>query len=95
MKGKTWLAVVTATAAFALIIFCVVTITKGTDNRKMKIENFHAEALGENVYLFKESDDHAAIQTVIEEIYERQETNQFGNERYPFAFSRVITATLP
>ena len=86
MKKRSWLIALAATAVFALIIFCVVSITKGSDRKKMKIENFHAEALGENVYLFKESDDHAAIQAVIDEIYERQETNQFGNERYALCF---------
>ncbi|MCR5031369.1 MAG: sialidase [Lachnospiraceae bacterium] len=52
----------------------------------MKIENYHTAQLGENVYLFRESDDHAQIQEIIDSVYRKQEANQFGEERIAFCF---------
>ncbi len=57
-----------------------------TEKEVTQIDNFHMALFGENVYLFRESNDHGQIQQVIDAIYARQETNQFGDERYALCF---------
>ena len=41
---------------------------------------------GPNVYVFKPTDDQSAIQTKVNDVFSRQETNQFGTERDQFLF---------
>ncbi len=48
--------------------------------------NFHNELFGENVYLFSPQDDPQKVQQVLDDLWERQETNQFGRERYAVYF---------
>ncbi|MEN0128318.1 MAG: discoidin domain-containing protein [Brevundimonas sp.] len=41
---------------------------------------------GPNTYVFKPTDDQAAIQNKVNEVFKRQESNQFGDERDQFLF---------
>ena len=45
-----------------------------------------ASVLGENVFVFSPDDDASAVQEKISEIYNKQESNQFGKERYELLF---------
>jgi hypothetical protein len=45
-----------------------------------------SSVLGENVYVFSPEDKTEDIQNKVSEIYEKQETNQFGEERYAILF---------
>lgn len=49
-------------------------------------KNFHNEVFGENVYIFSPEDNPNEVQQVLNELWEQQETNQFGNERYSVLF---------
>ena len=51
-----------------------------------KIENFHNALLGENVFIFSDKDDPVAVNSILKEIYEKQEAAQFGTERYSLYF---------
>lgn len=42
--------------------------------------------LGDNVFVFDEKDEIADVQKKVDEIYQKQETNQFGDERYAVLF---------
>lgn len=42
--------------------------------------------LGDNVFVFDENDEITKVQEKVDEIYEKQETNQFGDERYAILF---------
>ncbi len=53
---------------------------------KYKINNFHNKVLGENVYIFSPEDSPEEVQQVLDELWEQQETNQFGKERYSVLF---------
>ena len=84
---KKWL-FISITALLVLILFMAIvdkTIMK-TGSTEMNFEDFHSELLGENVYLFKESDDHEKIQKVVDSVFLRQETDQFGTNRIAFCF---------
>lgn len=60
---------------------------RGSENRKVqKIVNYHNEMFGENVYIFSPEDDPAEVNAVLKEIYDKQEANQFGEERYGIYF---------
>ncbi len=59
---------------------------KNSETKDMKRSGFTTERFGDNVYFFREEDDHAAIQELIDEIYRKQETNQFGPERIALCF---------
>ncbi len=59
----------------------------GMNNRQSeKIENFHNDLLGENVYIFSPEDSPSEVNEVLESIYEKQEENQFGDSRYAIYF---------
>lgn len=42
--------------------------------------------LGKNVYVFSPEDDIQQVQDKVSEVYDKQETNQFGEERYALLF---------
>ncbi|MBR3646146.1 MAG: fibronectin type III domain-containing protein, partial [Lachnospiraceae bacterium] len=44
------------------------------------------DMFGKNMYVFQESDDRAAMNNVIAEIFDRQHYSQFGENRYAYAF---------
>ena len=54
--------------------------------KDMKITNFHNDLFGDNVYIFKPEDKAAEVNAVLEELWSKQETNQFGEERYGVLF---------
>ncbi len=58
----------------------------GRQSKETKIDEFHTELFGENVYFFSPGDDPALVQDVLDQTYARQETNQFGDERFSFYF---------
>ena len=51
-----------------------------------KSKTDYAKALGEQVYVFSPNDDMVEIQRTCDEIFEKQERNQFGSERYALMF---------
>lgn len=60
---------------------------RGSGNSKVQnIVNYHNEMFGENVYIFSPEDDPAEVNAVLKEIYDKQEANQFGEERYGIYF---------
>lgn len=48
--------------------------------------DYHLEAFGGNVYFFAPEDDPEAVQQILGEIWEKQEKNQFGDDRYAVYF---------
>jgi len=44
------------------------------------------EIFGENVYIFTPDDDPEVVKETMDNIYKKQETNQFGKERYALMF---------
>lgn len=62
-------------------------MSTGGSKRTMKaIENYHQEIFGENVYIFSPEDNPEEVNGILEDIYEKQEANQFGEERYAVYF---------
>ncbi len=61
-------------------------MTTGEREKDMEIRDYHNELFGENVYLFSPEDDPGEVNRILEDIYERQEENQFGGERYAVYF---------
>lgn len=61
-------------------------MTTGEREKDMEIKDYHNELFGENVYLFSPEDDPGEVNRILENIYERQEENQFGGERYAIYF---------
>lgn len=53
---------------------------------KYQRKNFHNEVFGENVYIFSPEDNPEEVQQVLDTLWEQQETNQFGDERYSVLF---------
>lgn len=51
-----------------------------------RAENYHYEELGENTYVFSPSDNVEEVQAILDELWQKQETNQFGEERYSIYF---------
>lgn len=70
---------------FLLTVMLLATQLLGKDVDEVG-SDFHNELFGENVYIFSPEDDPARVQAVLEAIYEKQETNQFGTERYAIYF---------
>lgn len=75
-------------AAF-LLLGLAVTIggcAKNMSGKQYDINNFHTEALGDNTYIFSPEDDPLQVQSVLDDLWNKQETNQFGKERYAVYF---------
>lgn len=51
-----------------------------------KYAQFQNEIFGKNTYFFKPSDDPVMVNEILEDIFLKQESNQFGNERYCIYF---------
>lgn len=49
-------------------------------------KTFTSRLFGENVYVISPKDDPKKVQVFLEKVWERQEKNQFGNERYAIYF---------
>ena len=85
MKKK--LVITVGILAIAVLFVAVWQINaNGSKSGMKKIENYHDARFGENVYLFSPEDDPAEVNRILEEIYEKQETNQFGDDRYAIYF---------
>lgn len=49
-------------------------------------DDFHIDAFGDNVYVFSPADDAGQVQQVLTRLWNAQEKNQFGRERYTIYF---------
>lgn len=49
-------------------------------------KQFHNELFGENTYIFSPDDDSKDVNAVLEKLWQEQETNQFGTNRYAIYF---------
>ena len=49
-------------------------------------QDYHLDAFGGNVFFFASEDDPEEVQGILEEIWKKQETNQFGDDRYAIYF---------
>lgn len=58
---------------------------KASENSK-EIRNYHNEQFGENVYFFSPEDNPEEVNKILSDMYEQQEENQFGKERYAVYF---------
>lgn len=58
------------------------------DTKDMTIRDadFHTELFGDNTYIFSPEDEPEKVAGILDQIYEKQEANQFGNERYAIYF---------
>lgn len=50
------------------------------------VVNYQNELFGENVYIFSPDDDPDEVNAILKDIYQEQEANQFGEERYSIYF---------
>lgn len=58
---------------------------KQNDKQNERV-GYHTDLLGDKVYIFSEEDDPADVQKIVDEIYQKQESNQFGDDRYAICF---------
>ncbi len=70
---------------------CVATIAylAGNQSRRparSKENEFHSTLFGDKVFIFSPDDDPEVVQAILSSIYNRQEANQFGDERYAIYF---------
>lgn len=56
-------------------------------NMNNRTEDYHIAEFGENTYFFTPEDDSAEVATILEEIWQKQEANQFGKDRYQIYFA--------
>lgn len=84
MIKKYWKAGLFGIAVLAAVLSGIVGMEK--HGNKTKIVDYHNELFGENVYLFSPEDDPKEVNAVLDEIYDVQEENQFGEERYAIYF---------
>ena len=58
------------------------------DTKDMTIRDadFHTELFGDNTYIFSPEDEPEKVAGILDQIYEKQEANQFGDERYAIYF---------
>ncbi|MDD6491952.1 MAG: coagulation factor 5/8 type domain-containing protein [Firmicutes bacterium] len=47
-----------------------------------RTENYHYKELGDKIYVFSPDDEVEKVQAILDELWQKQETNQFGEERY-------------
>lgn len=57
-----------------------------TIGMQAKVENFHDEVLGNNVFVFGPQDDMATINTEVEKLHTKMFREQFGKDRYAVLF---------
>lgn len=89
-KKKKLVVIGIVVALVALLAITGVVIVEVMENSRYKMagldKNFHSELFGENVYIFTPKDDPEEVNALLQEIYNKQETNQFGEERYGIYF---------
>lgn len=81
---KYWKAGILGIAVLAAVLAGIAGMER--NGNKTKIADYHNELFGENVYLFSPEDAPKEVNAVLDEIYEAQEENQFGGERYAIYF---------
>lgn len=69
-----------------VVLFGVIKIQPGSGT-KANITDHHDAIFGENVYIFSPEDDPAEVKQILDDLYDKQETNQFGEERYAVYFT--------
>lgn len=62
------------------------TILNGAETGDSDPISEEIQLFGDNVYVFDTNDDQAQVQSILTNTWNKQETNQFGNERYAFYF---------
>lgn len=72
-------------------VVCVaVTFMKNSRNmydyESNQTQNYTSKLFGENTYIFSPQDEPEEVQKILDELWSRQETNQFGKERYAVYF---------
>lgn len=79
---------VMSAAVVVLAAAGTIMILKGNTRQENMYQrkNFHNEAFCENVYIFSPEDNPEEVQQVLDDLWEQQETNQFGDERYSVLF---------
>jgi len=80
MKRKGWIAV----GLLAAAIGTTIGMKLYTDKNAFK--DYHSTTLGQQVYVFAPTDDMEKIQATVDDIFAKQEQNQFGSERYALCF---------
>ena len=81
---KYWKAGILGTAVLAAAL-CGIVGMRAYGN-KTRIVDYHNDLFGENVYIFTPEDDPKEVAELLDEIYDAQEENQFGKERYAIYF---------
>ena len=75
-------------AACMLMMGCGTKEKSKMDTKDMTTRDteFHTELFGGNTYIFSPEDDPKQVAETLDAIYEKQEANQFGEERYAIYF---------
>lgn len=85
-------------AAFGCVLICAAAIAAGLmgmhfygkqnryDYKSNREENHTSKLFGEHTYIFSPEDDPAEVNAILEELWGRQETAQFGTDRYAVYF---------
>ncbi len=75
-------------AAYMLMMGCGTKENSKMDTKDMTTRDteFHTELFGGNTYIFSPEDDPKQVAETLDAIYEKQEANQFGEERYAIYF---------
>ncbi len=81
---KHWKAGLFDTAVLAAVLIGIVGMEMY--GKESRIADHHTDLFGENVYLFTPEDDPEEVNAILDEIYDVQEENQFGEERYAIYF---------
>lgn len=72
---------------FLGMVMLMMTLLSGCGNdAKADIKDFHDSVFGENTYIFTPEDEPEKVQAVLDELYRKQESNQFGENRYAILF---------
>jgi len=74
------------TFAILFSLFVVTPVTSNVASAASPLDNPNAGIFGKNVFVFDESTDPDVIQNIATEVFKKQETNQFGPERYALLF---------
>lgn len=56
------------------------------DYESNRTENYTSKLFGENTYIFSPEDDPVEVSKILEDLWNRQETSQFGQDRYAVYF---------
>ena len=74
-------------SCFLLVVGTLIFIKAiGAGEQAMETGKRYKEIFGENVYVFSPEDKPEKVQEILDELWESQETNQFGDNRYAVLF---------